>query len=68
MRAAIDKGLRPGNHTDFNVCPIDQMFVVWAAVNHISRGGEVIGPDRRVTPLKVDPMAIKEGRTIYKAT
>ncbi len=52
MRAAIDKGLRPTNHTDFNVSPIDQMFVVWTAVNRVSRGGEVIGPDQRVTPLE----------------
>ncbi len=52
MRTAIDKGLRPTNHTDFNVAPIDQMFVVWTAVNRVSRGGEVIGPDQRVTPLE----------------
>ncbi len=52
MRAAIDKGLRPTNHTDFVVAPLDQMFVMWTAVNRISRGGEVIGPDQRVTPLE----------------
>jgi predicted amidohydrolase YtcJ len=52
MRAAIDKGLRPTNHTDYNVSPIDQMFVVWTAVNRVSRGGEVIGPDQRITPLE----------------
>ena len=52
MRAAIDKGLRPTNHTDFNVSPLDQMFVMWSAVNRLSRGGEVIGPDQRVTPLE----------------
>ncbi len=52
MRTAIDKGLRPTNHTDFNVAPLDQMFVVWSAVNRVSRGGEVIGPDQRVTPME----------------
>lgn len=52
MRAAIDKGLRPTNHTDFNVSPLDQMFVMWTAVNRVSRGGEVIGADQRVTPLE----------------
>lgn len=52
MRSAIDKGLRPTNHTDFNVSPLDQMFVVWTAVNRVSRGGEVIGPDQRVTPME----------------
>jgi predicted amidohydrolase YtcJ len=52
MRAAIDKGLRPTNHTDFVVAPLDQMFVMWSAVNRISRGGVVIGPDQRITPLE----------------
>jgi predicted amidohydrolase YtcJ len=52
MRTAIDKGLRPTNHTDFNVAPLDQMFVVWTAVNRISRNGEVIGPEERVAPIE----------------
>lgn len=52
MRAAIDKGLRPTNHTDFVVAPLDQLFVLWSAVNRISRNGVVIGPDQRVTPME----------------
>ncbi len=52
MRAAIDKGLKPTNHTDFVVAPLDQMFVIWTAVNRISRTGVVIGPDQRVTPME----------------
>jgi len=52
MRDAIDMGLHPTNHTDFVVAPLDQMFVMWSAVNRISRGGAVIGPDQRVTPLE----------------
>jgi len=52
MRAAIDKGLRPTNHTDFVVAPLDQMFVMWTAVNRVSRTGAVIGPDQRITPLE----------------
>lgn len=51
MRAAIDLGLRPTNHTDFNVTPIDQLFLMWTAVNRVSRSGEVIGDDQRVTAL-----------------
>jgi predicted amidohydrolase YtcJ/heat shock protein HslJ len=49
MRDAIDAGLRPVNHTDFVVAPLDQMFMLWSAVNRISRAGETIGPDQRVT-------------------
>jgi predicted amidohydrolase YtcJ len=52
MRDAIDKGLRPTNHTDFVVVPLDQMFMMWSAVNRLSRGGDVIGPEQRVTPLE----------------
>ncbi|MBY0398175.1 MAG: amidohydrolase, partial [Thermoleophilia bacterium] len=32
MRDAIDRGLRPTNHTDFVVAPLDQMFMMWSAV------------------------------------
>jgi len=52
MRVAIDLGLRPTNHTDFVVTPLDQMFVVWTAVNRASRSGAVIGADQRVTTLE----------------
>lgn len=52
MRDAIDAGLRPSNHTDFVVAPLDQMFMLWSAVNRISRGGMRIGPDQRITPLE----------------
>ena len=50
MRAAIDLGLLPTNHTDFVVTPLDQLFVMWTAVNRVSRSGAVIGADQRVTP------------------
>jgi predicted amidohydrolase YtcJ len=52
MKTAIEKGLKPTNHTDFNVAPIDQMMVVWTAVNRVSRNGEVIGAEERVTPYQ----------------
>ena len=28
------------------------MFMLWSAVNRVSRGGEVIGADQRVTPIE----------------
>jgi predicted amidohydrolase YtcJ/heat shock protein HslJ len=52
MRDAIDAGLRPSNHSDFVVAPLDQMFMLWSAVNRISRAGTEIGPDQRVTPYE----------------
>ena len=52
LKASLAKGIRFANHTDFNVAPIDQLFVLWTAVNRVSREGEVIGPAERVTPLE----------------
>jgi predicted amidohydrolase YtcJ len=52
MRDAIDKGLVPTNHTDFVVAPLDQLFMMWSAVNRMSRAGTVIGADQKVTPLE----------------
>ncbi len=49
MRDAIDAGLRPTNHTDFVVAPLDQMFMLWSAVNRISRAGEKVGADQCVS-------------------
>lgn len=52
MRDSIDAGLHPTNHTDFVVAPLDQLFMLWSAVNRISRAGAEIGPDQRITPLE----------------
>ena len=52
MRDAIDAGLHPTNHTDFVVAPLDQMMMLWSAVNRISRAGAEVGPDQRVTPFE----------------
>jgi predicted amidohydrolase YtcJ len=49
LKSALDRGITFANHTDFNVAPIDQLFVVWSAVNRLSREGEVIGPDERIS-------------------
>jgi predicted amidohydrolase YtcJ len=52
MKTAIEKGLKPTNHTDFNVTPIDQMMVVWTAVNRVSRNGIIIGKKEKVSPYQ----------------
>jgi len=62
MRDAIDAGLQPTNHTDFYVAPLDQLFMMWSAVNRVSREGQVVGADQRVTPME----AIKS-QTIWAA-
>ena len=52
MRDAIDAGMKPSNHTDFVVAPLDQMMMLWSAVNRISRAGALAGPSQRVTPYE----------------
>lgn len=37
MRDAIAAGLRPTNHTDAVVAPLDQMFMLWSVVNRRAR-------------------------------
>jgi predicted amidohydrolase YtcJ len=48
MKSAISKGLICSNHTDFSVCPMDPMRVMWSAVTRQSRAGKIIGPDERI--------------------
>jgi predicted amidohydrolase YtcJ len=48
MKSAIRHGLVCSNHTDFSVCPMDPMRVMWSAVTRRSRAGTVIGPDERI--------------------
>ncbi len=52
MRDAIEIGMKPTNHTDFVVAPLDQMMMLWSAVNRISRAGASVGPDQRVSPYE----------------
>jgi len=50
MKTAYAAGLSPTNHTDAFVVPIDQMLATWTAVNRVSRAGEVIGEEERISP------------------
>jgi predicted amidohydrolase YtcJ len=66
MKTALALGIRCQNHTDFNVSPIDQMFVVWSAVNRVTRTGEVLGPDERITPLQALKAITLDGAYMYQ--
>nr|WP_310522998.1 amidohydrolase [Polymorphobacter sp.] len=52
MKSALAAGLRPTNHTDAFVVPIDQMMTVWTAVTRKLRSGGVLGPDERISPYQ----------------
>ena len=52
LKSARGLGLRPSNHTDFNVSPLDQLFTIHTAVNRTTRSGNVLGANERATPLE----------------
>ena len=51
MKTARGLGLRMTNHSDFLVTPLDTMLILWSSVNRVSRSGQVIGPDERISVL-----------------
>ena len=65
MKSARGLGIRPANHTDFNVSPLDQLFTIHTAVNRISRSGQTIGADERVTPLEALEAITLDGARMY---
>lgn len=50
VKSAIDIGLRPTLHSDYNCQPIDPLRCIYNAVTRIMHGtNEVLNPDERVT-------------------
>ena len=66
LATSLKMNIRCANHTDFNVAPIDQLFVLWTAVNRVTRSGEVLGPDERVTPLQALKAITLDAAYMYK--
>jgi predicted amidohydrolase YtcJ len=52
MKSALAAGLKPTNHTDAFVVPVDQMMTVWTAVNRPLRSGGTLGADQRISPYQ----------------
>ena len=48
-RSALDHNLSVTIHHDAPVHPADQLFLVWTAVNRVTRSGHVLGPDERIS-------------------
>ncbi|NRB63482.1 MAG: amidohydrolase [Saprospiraceae bacterium] len=51
-RTALDKGLKITIHTDAPVALPNLMRVIWTATNRVSRSGEIIGEQERLTPYE----------------
>jgi predicted amidohydrolase YtcJ len=65
LKSARALGLRPTNHTDFNVSPLDQLFTIHTAVNRVTRSGRVLGAEERVTPLEALEAVTIDGARQY---
>ncbi|WP_286229895.1 amidohydrolase [Neobacillus mesonae] len=52
LKSSIERGIKFSIHLDTHITPMDPLQAVWSAVNRISRSGQVIGPDQRITPLQ----------------
>ena len=51
-KSLIDDGFKITIHTDAPVALPNLMQIVWASVNRVSRSGDIIGPDERITPYQ----------------
>lgn len=49
MVSANRLGLKPTNHSDATVTPVNPIFTVWSAVNRVSRSGATIGENEKAT-------------------
>jgi predicted amidohydrolase YtcJ len=49
LASARKRGIRFSIHLDSAVTPMRPLQAVWSAVNRITRTGEVLGPDQRIT-------------------
>ena len=52
LGTSLKKGLLFSIHCDYPVTPIDPWFTMHTAVNRLTRSGEVLGPDERISPLE----------------
>lgn len=52
LASAIKRGLRFSIHLDTPVTPMSPLQAVWSAVNRLTRSGQVLGPEQRITPLE----------------
>lgn len=49
LKTTMDMGIVCTNHTDFAVTPINQLFLLWTAVNRTTRSGKILGEGERLS-------------------
>ncbi|MBA6413152.1 amidohydrolase [Parahaliea sp. F7430] len=66
MKSAADLGIHFTNHNDYIVTPMDQLLTVWSAVNRVSRSGQVIGAQERISTEQALRAITLDGAWQYK--
>ena len=51
VKAAVDRRMIYTLHNDAPIVPPDMLGLIWSAVNRVTRSGEVLGPEQRVSVL-----------------
>jgi predicted amidohydrolase YtcJ len=52
IRSALNRGMKVTSHTDAPVALPNLMMILWTTVNRVSRSGEIIGSEERLTPYE----------------
>jgi predicted amidohydrolase YtcJ len=51
-RSSLDRNIKVTLHHDAPIAGIEMLKVAWAAVNRVTTGGKLLGPDERITPFE----------------
>ena len=49
LKSLVDDGVKVSLHSDFTMAPAEPLKLAWVAVNRLSAGGKVLGPEERIT-------------------
>ncbi len=52
LRSALDRGVRLALHADTPVTPIEPLHGIWGAVCRLTKAGDILGPEQRITVME----------------
>ena len=64
-KSALNRGFHFAVHHDGPIHPVDQLFLIWAAVNRVTDSGYVLGPDQRIPVIEALKAATIHGAYQY---
>lgn len=51
LASALNRGIRFTIHNDTPVTPVDPLLLVWCSVNRLTKDGQTLGVDQRISPF-----------------